>query len=93
MKAEALAPSVPAETDHYPQEITTRASLHKLTTGATCGRPFLCSTSRSCLSGSPSAGTSDTLISALELVLKTAARPPPSKVCFCLEQPPAGVTL
>jgi hypothetical protein len=47
---------------------------------------------RSYLSDSPSTEIRDTLILALEFVLKIAARPPRFKVRFRHEQPPAIVT-
>ena len=91
MKAENFAPSASADTEYYPQEITIRISVSNNTTATTYSRLSSDSTSRGRLSDSPATGTSDTLILALELVLKNAARSPPFKVSFYQEQPPAVV--
>lgn len=73
------------ETDHRPQRIHSKASIYKRVVGDThrslssqhapCSRP----------SDSLAVETSDedVLMSALELVLKVAARSPPFKVRFC----------
>ncbi|KAI9512470.1 hypothetical protein F5148DRAFT_904796 [Russula earlei] len=57
--------------------------VYKQISDAACGH---LSSPQSCLSGSPALDTSDTLILALELILKVATRPPPFKVLS------AGVT-
>lgn len=94
MKVEALTPLVCTKTERYPQEIISRLSIHNRITGATNDQlaQTSCPMLRGYLSDLPSTDTRDTLILALEVVLKIAARPPRFKVRVCHEQPPASVT-
>ncbi|KAH9969631.1 hypothetical protein BC827DRAFT_1161493 [Russula dissimulans] len=93
LKAEdLLTPSDFPETEECHQKIENLVSAYKQATDATCSCLSLHSRSRGCLSDSPVLNTNDTLIVALELILKVTTRPPPFRVRFCQEQPPAGVT-
>ncbi|KAI0300243.1 hypothetical protein BC826DRAFT_667611 [Russula brevipes] len=79
VKAEASSLSISIETEHCPQKIKCQVSVCKEVTGDTCGHLSSRSMSWSCSSDVPAPDTYDTLILALELVLKLAARPPPFK--------------
>jgi len=94
VKVEALTPLVCTNTERCPQEIINRLSIHNRITGATNGHltQTSCPMLRSYLLDLPSTDRRDTLILALEVVLKIAARPPRFKVRFRHEQPPASVT-